>query len=146
MYTVFGWGKNLKPEDLKYEVVGGSVDTTTGNDYSDRCANGMPAPISLTLQIPIKQGEKPAVELFKFQKTQHDTARDGGAGKVAVYQGRDVGQPVQVITIDKAWISRISFPLSPSQQFFFIQLTIMAGSVELSDVKFEDVRKTELVA
>lgn len=146
MYIQFGWGKNLTPDQLEYEAICYNLSLVSSGTAGGGLGNCVPGSLSVSLQVPIDPNTKPATDLFKYAKTQHDSAKTEGAGKIVVYQGRDVGQPIQVITFDKAWINNISSNVSQTHEKFSIQLSVVAGSIEVSDVTFEDVHKTELVA
>jgi len=146
MHIVFGWGKNVGPDGLKYVVNDCNVSLTSDEQFSGGLGNCIPGDISLSIEIPPSQKEKPAAELFKFAKTQHDTAKNDGAGKIVVYEGRDVGQPIQEIVFEKAWIAKIGSGIVKHDQQFILNLVITAAKVQISDVAFEDARKCELVA
>jgi hypothetical protein len=141
MFILFGWGKNVGKDDLKYVVTNYNVNLQSSGELG----NCIPGTLTIDVVIPPNQKAKPAVDLFKFAKNQHDTAKNEGGGKIIVYEGREVGQPIQEVTFEKAWITDISGGASAAEGEFSLHLTISAATVQVSDVKFEDKRKTELV-
>ncbi len=145
MHILFGWGKNVGKADLKYVVTDYNITLSSSDEYAGGLGNCVPGSISVTIEIPPNQKAKPAVDLFKFAKNQHDVAKNEGAGKIVVYEGIEVGQPIQEIAFEKAWITDISSGASRHDQQFTVHLTIATASIQISDVKFEDKRKSDLV-
>lgn len=146
MYILFGWGKNVGSESLKYEVTDYNITLTSSEGSPGRIGNIVPGRIDVSLEIPPSQKGKPAIELFKFAKDQHDKAKSNGAGKLVIYEGREVGQPVQEVSFDKAWISDISTHGSRHDQQFFINLSIMAGKVQISETEYKNKKVMDLVS
>jgi hypothetical protein len=145
MHILFGWGKNVGKDDLKYLVTDFNVSLASSDEFAGGLGNCVPGSISVSIEIPPNQKAKPAVDLFKFAKNQHDVAKNEGGGKIIVYEGIEVGQPIQEVNFEKAWITDISSGASRHDQQFNLHLTIQAASVQVSDVKFEDKRKSDLV-
>ena len=145
MHILFGWGKDVGKDDLKYVVTDFNVSLASSEEFAGGLGNCVPRQISVSLEIPPDQKAKPAADLFKFAKNQHDTAKNEGGGKIIVYEGREVGQPIQEVSFEKAWITDISSGASRHDQEFNLQLTIVAPTITVSDVKFEDKRRGELV-
>jgi hypothetical protein len=145
MYILFGWGKNVGKGDLKYEVTDFNASVSSTAEFSGRLNNCVPGQITLNLEIPYKATAKPAKELFEFAKSQHDKAKGEGGGKIVVYEGRDKQDVVQQVEFDEAWITDMSHGVSRHDEVFSLSVTVTAASVTISDVKFVDTRKSEMV-
>jgi hypothetical protein len=145
MHIVFGWGKNLSPADLKYVVTDYNLSFSSSEEYGVGLGNCLPSQVSVTLEIEASYEGKPAQEIFKFAKNQHDTAKAEGGAMIVVYPEIEVGQAVQEIVIDNAWIADISTGTSIHDKVFNVHLTIMAAKVTISDVEFVDHRRAKLL-
>lgn len=145
MYILFGWGRNIGQESLKYEVSDYNLTLVSSEEFAGKLGNCVPNQLSVSLEIPASQTEKPASEIFKFAKNQHDQAKNDGAGKIVIYEGREVGQPIQEVTFSKAWISDITSNTSRHDQTFQLHLTINAAQVQVSGVDYTNQQMLELV-
>jgi hypothetical protein len=145
MHILFGWGKNVSKDDLKFLVTDFNVTLASSDEFAGGLGNCVPGQITVSLEIPPNQKEKPAIDLFKFAKNQHDIAKTEGGGKIIVYEGMEVGQPIQEVSFERAWLTDISSGASRHDQQFSLHLTISAASIQISDVKFVDKRRADLV-
>ena len=146
MHIVFGWGKNLSPTDLKYVVTNYNLSFSSSEEYGVGLGNCLPGQISVSLEIEASYKGKPAEDIFKFAKNQHDLAKAEGAAMIVVYPEIEVGQAIQEIVIDNAWITAISTGTSLHDKVFNVNLTIMAANVTISNVEFVDHRRAKLLA
>jgi hypothetical protein len=145
VYIKFGWGKNLDNKSLKYVASDFSASFSSSEEYGVGLGNCLPSQLNVTLEVEARYDQKPATEIFKFSKEQHSVARTDGAGKIVVYPEIDIEQIIQVVEFDNAWIANMSTGASIHDKAFTVQLTIMAANVTISDVKFEDKRRAQIV-
>jgi hypothetical protein len=146
MYIKFGWGKDLKPDDLKYVCTGFNLSFSSSEEYGVGLGNCLPSQIGVTLEVEASFGTKPAEDIFNFAKNQHSDAKTKGGAMIVVYPEQDVGQAIQQIDIDDAWITNISTGAGIHDNYFTVQLAIMAAKVTISGVEFVDKRRAKLLS
>lgn len=143
MHIKFGFGSDVG--SMKYTVTDFNVSLAASDEFARTLGNFVPGTISISLEITPKQKELPAADLFDFALKQHDEAKSAGDGKIMVYKGEGVGQPIQVIEFKKAWFSDISTGASRHDENFSLHLTIECAHMNISGVDFSDYRKETLV-
>ncbi len=131
MHIMFGFGSE-NPE-LKYHVTNYSlsVGTIAGDT---KLANAVPGELSLTIELP--PSANPYTDFLSFAVDQHNTAKDKGAGKLAVFKGEDVGESLQEITFKNGWITDLDMGTSEVDERFTISLRIAAATMNVSGVAF----------
>jgi hypothetical protein len=145
MYILFGWGKDVKQDGLKYRVTNCSFSLRP-DGIAGPLGNCVPGQINVSIEIPPNQAEKPALDLLKFAKGQHDTAKNDGAGKIVIYAGSEVGQPLQEIAFKNAWISSFSSGASSGGTGNFnVSLSIDTADLQVSGIDFADTNKRKVV-
>ena len=85
MYIKFGWGRNLSKDDLKYTATEFNVSLSSSEEYGIGLGNCLPGQININLEVEPSYQHKPATDILKFAKNQHDIAKTEGAGKIVVY-------------------------------------------------------------
>jgi hypothetical protein len=145
MYIKFGWGRNLSKDDLKYTATDFNVSLSSSEEYGIGLGNCLPGQININLEVEPSYQHKPATDILKFAKNQHDIAKTEGAGKIVVYPEEDVGQATQEIEFKDAWIADLVSGGTMRDRAFTLRLSIVAGNIKMSDVEFVDQRRTKLL-
>lgn len=140
MYVVFGWGESPSADDMKYTVLQYqfSVSTMEGDT---RPANCVPGEIDLTLELP--PTPNPAQDFLNFATQQHTAAAEEGAGKIAVYKGKDAGESIQEVSFKQGWIVDIGLGAGMHDEMFTVTLRIAASEVTVSGVNFIHNKRKE---
>ena len=129
MYMLFGFGDEATYHVTNYSL---SVGTVAGDT---KLANCVPGELSVNIELP--PDALPAAEFLELAKDQHNTAKEKGKGKLVIFKGEDVGESLQEITFEKAWITDLDMGSSEMDERFNISMRIAAASVTVSGVVFE---------
>lgn len=108
-----------------------SLGTVSGDT---KLANVVPGELSVNIEMPAEAN--PGAALLGFAVDQHNTAKDKGKGKLTVFKGESVGESIQIIEFEKAWITDIDMSVSEIDEKFNIALRLAASKVTVSGTPF----------
>ena len=103
-------------------------DTTVGN-----CA---PRKFRMTVEIPLQP--YPGLPFFRFARQQSDLVYGDSEdnpvkARLRVYKGDSYREEsLQVIDIKRFWITDLEWAVTPGDSMFFLNVTLVAGSVTIS--------------
>jgi len=145
MFIQFGWGFDVPADKLVYTVSSFNVSIEPREDSQALFGNLCSGQIGLSLEITPEIDKMPAVDILKFAKDQHATAKTNGGGKIVVRTGENTTDAVQTITFRYAYITDITSSVSTTDDKFLVHMTVAAGEITISGVTFMDNKTVKLV-